>query len=170
MKTLLLMRHAKSSWDDPGLKDHDRVLNDRGQRDAPEMAKWLIQQNLVPESIIASTALRAAETAEILLAQFENHSELVLDKSLYHSSPETIFSIARTFPISSDTVLLVAHNPGMGELTAQLSGEWSNFPTAAVAIFDFDIEDWSSLNQHADYKFRTLMTPKLLANSDMSET
>lgn len=158
------MRHAKSSWDNPNSTDHDRVLNDRGLSDTPRMAGWLIEETIVPDTIISSTALRAKETAEILVSNFEDTVDLKTEGSLYHSSPHTILSTAKEFPIGCEIGMIVAHNPGMGELASHFSKEWNNFPTAGIAVIRFTIDDWSAIQQNTNYEFITIMTPKRLSN------
>ena len=141
MSTLLLMRHAKSSWKDASLADHDRPLNKRGQRDAPRMGTLLSDERLNPACIVSSSATRALSTAEII-ARSTNCDRLDLDSALYHASVMTWLETLERLP-SCSPVLCVGHNPGLEHLLEILAGEWHRMPTAAIAVIDVDGEEWS---------------------------
>jgi phosphohistidine phosphatase len=146
MKTLVLVRHAKSAWGDPSLSDHDRPLNDRGRRDAPEMARRLRERGVVPDAIRSSTALRARTTAEAMADEFGLSAEaLVLDERLYGSGPDTILGVVAELGEEVGTAMLVAHDPGMSDLAYRLSGEIEHMPTCAVAEFRFAVWSWSEV-------------------------
>jgi len=139
--TLGLMRHAKSDWANEGLSDHDRPLNPRGRRDAPEMAKWIANHNAIPDVILASTAKRVAQTVECLVKQWKTEPYLIRSGSLYLASPQTILEHIRSEGIDADgrrpsRLLVVGHNPGMEDLVSSLSRNYAVMPTAAVALFD----------------------------------
>lgn len=140
MLTLLLMRHAKSSWKDASLADHDRPLNKRGQRDAPRMGALLCAEGLVPGHIIASSARRARATAE-QIAEVTECDHVEIDSGLYHASVMTWLETLERLP-SCSPVLCVGHNPGLEHLLEILTGEWHRMPTAAIAVIDVDEEDW----------------------------
>ncbi|WLD11060.1 SixA phosphatase family protein [Planctellipticum variicoloris] len=164
MKTLCLMRHAKSSWEAPELADHDRPLNVRGRRAAPQIARWLGQHDLRPDFIICSTAVRAQETVKLLRAEwlpvkFDDCPEL------YMAGPEQLKSVVSTFPDDVSCLLLVAHNPGLEEWLAELTGVQRKFPTAAVAVLDADVDHWSDWPGPAKPTLRVFHTPKQLTDN-----
>ena len=137
---LVLARHAKSDWGDPGLRDHDRPLNDRGTRDAPRMAARLAETGFRPEALLSSTALRARTTADAFAAALATTVTLVPD--LYGAPPSTLLAVASQS--GRRRVMLVAHNPGMTELAEALSGGGvGEMPTCAVARFRWDDDDWA---------------------------
>ncbi|WP_438853759.1 SixA phosphatase family protein [Agromyces sp. M3QZ16-3] len=146
MKTLVLVRHAKSAWGDPTLADHDRPLNERGRRDAPEMARRLRERGVVPDAIRASTAVRARTTAEAMAAELDLPADaLVLDERLYGAGPDAILAVVAELGEEPGTVMVVAHDPGMSDLAFRLSGEIEHMPTCAVAEFRFAVWSWSEL-------------------------
>jgi phosphohistidine phosphatase len=145
MKTLLVLRHAKSSWSDPALDDHERPLNKRGRRDAPRMGELVRQYGLIPDMVISSDAMRAQLTAEAVAAAACYSGEILLNQHLYMASPADILSVLRTAPGSAETVMIVGHNPGLEELIEQLTGEQQDLPTAALAQIVLPIEQWRDL-------------------------
>lgn len=148
MKTLVLVRHAKSSWGDPGLPDHERPLNDRGRRDAPEMAGRLRKRGVAPDAILASTAVRARATAEVIARTLGvERGRILADGRLYGASPEELLDVIRTLDDGLACVMLVGHNPGLGELAQRFSDEITDMPTGAVAEFGFDVMGWSALDE-----------------------
>ncbi|WP_312678593.1 histidine phosphatase family protein [Microbacterium sp.] len=139
MTTLVLVRHAKSDWGDPGLDDHDRPLNDRGLRDAPAAAQRLAATGLRLDALLSSTALRARTTAGFFGAALDRDPEL--DEQLYGAPARTLLSAAATR--GADTVMVVAHDPGMTVLAERLSdGGIGHMPTCAVATFRWATDDW----------------------------
>ncbi len=142
MKTLLLLRHAKSSWKESHLTDHDRPLNKRGQSDAPRIGKLIVQENIQPGLIVSSTALRARSTAEAV-ADFCCHPEAINEvRDLYLAPPMTYIETAQCFPNHLDRVMMVGHNPGISQLLYRLTGCDEDFPTAALAQIEIPVEDW----------------------------
>lgn len=140
MITLVLVRHAKSDWGDPGQSDHDRPLNARGRRDAPVMAARLTETGFRPDAVLASTALRARATAEQFAAALD--AELRLDPELYGAAGSQLLAAAAA---SGHTrVVVVAHDPGMTVLAERLSGGGiGHMPTCAVATFTWEgTDDW----------------------------
>ena len=143
MKTLVLVRHAKSAWDAPGLADHERPLAERGLRDAPEMGRRLAERGLEPDVIRSSTAVRARTTAELIAEALGLAPDrLDLDERLYGASPEDILGVVREFDDAIGTAMVVAHDPGMSDLAFALSGTIEHMPTCAVAEFRFDVDSW----------------------------
>jgi phosphohistidine phosphatase len=145
MKTLLILRHAKSSWDDSALDDHERPLNARGKQDAPRIARFAREEGLAPELILSSDAVRAHLTAAAVADG--TGGQLLLDPRLYHATVADMLAMIPTVvPDDSGTVMIVGHNPGLEALLAQLTGEWEPLPTAALAQIDLPITGWSELN------------------------
>lgn len=137
MNSLLLMRHAKSSWKDAGLSDHDRPLNKRGQRDAPRMGRWLQSQNLIPDRIICSSATRTSQTATAIAKIIDCETETIED--LYLAGLETwekVLSAQR----NTQVVLAIGHNPGIEEFVETVCGEYERMPTAAIAWFTYPVK------------------------------
>ena len=146
MKTLLVLRHAKSSWDDAALDDHERPLNKRGRRDAPRMGELVREHGLIPDVVISSDAVRARLTAEAVVEAARYGGEILLDRRLYLAGPADILPLLRTVGEKAETVMIVGHNPGLEELVAQLTGDWQNLPTAALAQIVLPIDRWRDLN------------------------
>lgn len=146
MKTLLVLRHAKSSWDQPGLDDHDRPLNARGEADAPRMGELVRDEDLMPDLIVSSDAVRARLTAEAMAAAAGYPGTIQLDPRLYHANPAAIIDVLAS-EIDGDEarVMIVGHNPGLEELVRKLTGEPTDMPTAALARIDLPIDRWSDL-------------------------
>ena len=138
-KELLLVRHAKSGWDDPYLDDHDRPLNDRGLRNAPEMGKRLQEWSIRPDVWISSTALRAMTTAEILAKQVGfPPDQIQRSKDLYHASAPDLQEFIAELDDQIDSAMLFGHNPGMTSLVANLYGlTIDNIPTCGVVYLQF---------------------------------
>ncbi len=150
MKTLMLLRHAKSSWKEEGIADHDRPLNKRGKKTAPVMGHLILEKQLVPDLILSSTALRARRTAEAVAeaCNYKNSIEHVAE--LYLASAGELLFQAQSRKDHDDSneidrLMLVAHNPGMEDLVSRLSGQPEPFPTAAIAVFELGIDSWRAL-------------------------
>jgi phosphohistidine phosphatase len=146
MKTLFLVRHAKSSRDDWSLPDRDRPLNDRGKQDAPMMGKRLAKRGLTPDLLVSSPALRALTTAQLIAEEIGYQpKDIVVDDRLYASSPDDLLAVIRALDDKLDRVMLFGHNPEFTALAHRLSGEIVDMPTSAVAEFDFDTQAWSDV-------------------------
>lgn len=162
MKTLLLMRHAKSSWDNDRLADFERPLNERGRHDAPRMGKLLRSHDLVPDLIISSSAKRAASTAEIVAETVSYDGDIRLADDLYLAEPGQYVLLARQAPAEVDTLMFVGHNPGIEELVEWLTGEAERMPTAAVACVRLSIADWSQLQAAGKHEKVEVWRPREL--------
>jgi phosphohistidine phosphatase len=162
MKTLLLLRHAKSSWKDPRLADFDRPLNRRGLRDAPRMGNLLRRLELVPEQIVCSTARRARHTAELVAEACGFDGAWTFLDALYHASPAAYVHALRGVSPPDERVLLVGHNPEMQEALYRWTGQDESFPTCALAQLEFAIDDWSQLAEQPQAMLRGLWRPKEL--------
>ena len=145
MKTLLVLRHAKSSWNDQALDDHERPLNKRGRRDAPRMGVLVRECGLIPDVIISSDAVRARVTAEAVAEAARYAGEILLDPHLYLACPADILSRLTTVRENAGTVMIVGHNPGLEKLVEQLTGERQDLPTAALAQIGLPIDQWRDL-------------------------
>lgn len=160
MKTLLILRHAKSSWENNELSDHDRPLNARGLRDAPNVGKWLRNEGLIPDAVLSSTAKRARQTAEAVAEESGCAGELQLCGELYEGGPEAYLEAIRCLPSGVDCALVVGHNPDLEELVDILTGESVRLPTAALAHLQLDIQGWQELNEEEQGKLINLWTPR----------
>jgi phosphohistidine phosphatase len=163
MKTLLLLRHAKSSRDDPSLRDFDRPLNDRGQDDAGLLGQYLRDQQPVVDAVITSPAQRALRTTELFLQAANISLEPALDERIYEAGLRRLLRVVSEIDPSNATVLLVGHNPGMEELVESLTGQSVRLPTAALAAIDLSIDQWHDARPRSG-KLRDLITPKELKN------
>ncbi|WP_449281855.1 SixA phosphatase family protein [Leucobacter sp.] len=142
MIELILVRHAKSDWGVPELDDHERPLNGRGERDAPAMAERLAQAGAEVECIISSTAVRARTTARAFGAALG--VEVELDPELYAAPGSTL--LTKAVEAGAGSVMVVAHNPGISDLAARLSGGGiEHMPTCAVAQFEWDAGSWDEV-------------------------
>ena len=163
MKTLLVLRHAKSSWDDTALDDHERPLNERGRRDGPRMGELVREHRLTPDIIISSDAVRARRTAEAVAKATRYAGEVRLDRLLYLASPADILAVLRTIrETKAGTVMIVGHNPGLEELVTQLTGEQQDLPTAALAQIGLPIDRWRDLKMSTRGRLLDLWRPKEL--------
>lgn len=175
MKTLYLLRHAKSSWGDPGLPDHERRLNARGRSAAEAMGRHLASRKPQPGAILASTARRVAETLEILLPAASLDSlPVTRDRGLYLAEPPALLGRLRQAPAEAESLLLVGHNPGLHDFALRLAGEvtpetWparerlrGAYPTCALAVIAFPLaDDWRDIGW-GDGRLEDFVTPKSL--------
>ena len=159
MKTLLLLRHAKSSWDDPELQDFERPLNQRGRRAAPLIGRFMQQQAFVPNLILSSPAERARQTIALIVEAAHLEGELRYDERIYEASAESLLEVVAQAEDRFAVLLLVGHNPGLEDLLLLLSGETRRMPTAALAAIIFDTEKWSKVNEGKGH-LKSLTTPK----------
>ena len=149
MKELVLIRHAKSSWDDLRVSDHDRPLNVRGERDAPFMATWLSSRIAVPDMVIVSTAVRARETADkFIKAMGISEDHVVRTRDVYEASVDSLLdTIAWVPPQEAERVMVVGHNPTMTMMLDRLTTERvDNMPTCSIAVIRFpEATSWKDL-------------------------
>ncbi len=144
MKTLFLVRHAKSSRDDPALADKDRPLNERGMREAQKVGERLAKRDVKPDLILSSPARRALTTAEIVAGKIDYRlKDIAVDDRLYAATPEDLLAIVHELDDKAKRVMLFGHNPGLLELVHRLSESITDMPTCAVAEFAFDMKSWS---------------------------
>ena len=162
MRTLFVMRHAKSDWSAPGAADFDRPRKKRGRKAVPRMARLL--QALSPTGgsipgILSSPAARARETAEGIAASLD--ATVIHDGQLYGADPATLSDVLAGFDPAMASCLVVAHNPGLEDWISHLCGARVRLATAAVACLHLAIDDWSALRDHCAH-LEWLITPKLL--------
>ena len=162
MKYLLLMRHAKSSWKDTSLPDHQRPLNKRGRRDAPRMGAHLQGQGLEVDAILCSTAQRARATVEGLLEEYSFEGQVQYLEDLYGAGPGEMLALLVSLPDAYETVMLVSHNPGLDLLLERLSGQSEHMPTASMAYLRFPIERWGDLESEASAELLAFWKPREL--------
>ncbi len=148
MKTLILVRHAKSSWGDGSLMDKNRPLDERGKHDAPEMGRRLAKRDLKPDLIMSSPAKRALATARLLAKELDYEPQkIVMDESLYAVTAADLLDMIRNLDDGTQTVMLVGHNPELTELAHALSAPVDRLPTCAVVEFRFDTTSWSDVGK-----------------------
>jgi len=160
MKTLFLLRHAKSSWKQPDMNDHDRPLNKRGKKEAPMVGKYLKENELVPDLILSSTARRAHETAQAVAEESGFEGQVELYQDLYLSDMACYLDILQRLPETADRVLVVGHNPDLDELLTLLTDVTQHMTTAALAQIILPITSWDELNEATDGRLETLWTPR----------
>jgi len=160
MKTLLIMRHAKSSWADDGMADHDRPLNGRGERDAPRMGRFLAHKEFAPEVVLSSSAARAKVTAREVIQAARWNVSPSFSQSLYLASAGDIAEYLTTLPGHVACAMFVGHNPGVEELVAELTGNFVAMPTSAVAVVQLDANRWRDLKIDGDHRLLHHWYPK----------
>lgn len=174
MPRLLLLRHAKSSWTDPGRADFDRPLNSRGRSAAPAIAKFMVQQGLLPQRIVCSTAQRARETLALMLPHMASDMEVAFTRRLYEADAEGYLTAARMAGGTANTLMLVGHNPAMEEVAMVLAPAGDaraltlmreKYPTGALAVIDFDGPRWDEIGPGAGH-LTAFCTPKMLDLED----
>jgi phosphohistidine phosphatase len=148
MKKLFLIRHAKSDWSNPLLKDFDRGLNARGLKDAPFMGKLLKGRNIIPDLIISSPALRTKLTIEILLKEMTLEQEIIYDESIYEAPFLNLKKVVDMIDDQFNIVYLVGHNPGLCDFANYLCNEsFENIPTCGIVELDFNTNFWSDISK-----------------------
>ena len=166
MKTLLILRHGKSSWKHPGLADHDRPLNGRGRRDAPQVGRLLREKGLVPDLIVSSTAIRARVTAELVADRAGCSRRAKKNRDLYLASVPDILGVLRKVGGRASRLLVVGHNPGLEELIAGLTGCDVMLPTAALVEVRLEVDKWSKLDANTRGRLVNLWRPRQLADGE----
>jgi phosphohistidine phosphatase len=159
MKTVLLLRHAKSSWDHPERSDRDRSLNKRGKRQAPEVGKLLHAEDLTPDLILSSPAKRAYKTAEAAAENCGYDGEIECIDDFYPGSPSDYLRVLSELPDGVRRVMVVGHNPGLEEFLRVLVGEARPLPTAALAQVDLPLESWQALTASIYGKLVRILRP-----------
>ena len=166
MKTLFVLRHAKSDRGDKAIHDHDRPLAPRGEADAPQMGIALAALGMIPDCLLTSTAVRARETTRLVAAAMGYDSQVIEEPGIYAASVDTLLDVLRACDDAS-TVLLVGHNPGLEELICLLTGGVDaepivRLPTAGLACVSLDIEEWPHLLPECGL-LHWLLTPRIVS-------
>ena len=173
MKKVILLRHAKSSWDDPLLDDHDRPLNKRGKAAAPVIGAWLAYRKHLPDAVLCSSSARTLETVKGLREAMPSLPKAQIDPGLYHASPCEIRDRLAQLPKNVTCVMVVGHQPGLSALARKLSDGQENrrcrrayehFPTAAAAVLEIDTAHWSDLD-FATARFVDFAKPRELMDA-----
>jgi phosphohistidine phosphatase len=161
MKTLLIIRHAKSSWADPGQTDIERPLNDRGKKDAPEMAARLKDQKIKIDLFVSSPAKRAHKTAKFFAEEFDiPKDEILIVKELYEAAATAFYKAVAHFQDKHKTIALFSHNPGITDFVNTLTNvKIDNMPTCAVFAVSIPGDSWSAFKE-AEKNFLFFDYPK----------
>jgi len=162
MKTLLLMRHGKSSWKDETLSDHERPLKKRGRKDAKRIAMEMINHDLIPELILSSTAVRAKETVKAILSVLDEKIPVEFSRELYMAEPEDFVEILSALSNDLNVVMLVGHNPGMEAYLQIIDGNIEAMPTASLGQLSLKVADWKALSMETEGELIGFWTPKAL--------
>lgn len=150
---LILTRHAKSSWDDPTVDDHDRSLNTRGHTAAKAIGKWLEENDYCPKAVYSSTARRTSETWGHIAKNCQRADEVQFTSALYLASPDRMLTILQGS--RRDCVMMLGHNPGTGMLAAALlktpptHPKFDQYPSAATVVIEFEAESWADITRHS---------------------
>ena len=149
MKKLLIVRHAKSDWSNPNLRDFERTLNQKGLTDALEMAKRLKKRNILPDQIVSSPAVRALNTCEIICKELEiQENKIELNKTIYEASHKTLLQIINNFDDNHDFIALFGHNNGITDLIDYLTNaDIFDVPTCGMALVEFPFDNWSMISR-----------------------
>jgi len=158
----LILRHAKSSWEFEELSDHDRPLNNRGRRDAPLMGRKLLKEQLVPQIIISSSAVRAHSTAKKVAKACGYEDEILIDPALYGSGYSDYLNVLINQEDKHDIIMLVGHNPISEQLVEVLTGEIVTMPTCAIACISLPITSWKQIIAKTKGQLLNLWRPKEL--------
>lgn len=168
MLTLSLLRHAKSSWDDPGLDDCDRPLAPRGETAAPLMGRAMTERRLDPELVLCSSARRARDTLALVLPELRTEPRVIYEDALYHASPAEMLQMLRSVGTGASNLMLVGHNPEMHIFALDLIGSGpkrlrdrlrTKLPTAGLIVMTFQSDDWANVTVNSG-KLTLFLTPK----------
>lgn len=169
MKTIYLLRHAKSSWDDANIADFDRTLNKRGLKTIPLVAEKIIESRFSIDLIVASPAMRTRQTATLVKDAAQLKAEIKFDERIYEASPQRLLEVIAEVADDKNNVMIVGHNPGLEGLIKVLSGEVWSMKTAALAVIESDNKRWSEVAAERS-KLRAVISPTLEPDSSNEET
>ena len=148
---LYIMRHAKSDWSDSDTPDFDRPINKRGERNAIRIGQWMVENNRLPQKIISSSAVRAKQTIELVVKQFNNRAseEIIYDKDLYLADLDNLIECIQLYKNDVSSLMLVSHNPGLEQLLhflpSKTDNEYRSMTTANLAIFEYPDNQFNPL-------------------------
>lgn len=160
MKTLLILRHAKAAEKHSGMPDHERPLNERGERDARRVGEWIGDEKLIPDSILSSTARRAVDTAQRVAESCGYEGGIDARRSLYLAGPASYLAALQELDNGVSRALVVGHNPGLEDLVALLTGRHERLPTAALVQVDLPIDEWAELSMTTRGRLESIWRPK----------
>lgn len=146
MKTLYLLRHAKSSWKDETLADIERPLNGRGRKASQTMGGFLKKQKVIPDLVLSSSAVRARQTTDLVMEAANLSSELRFDERIYEASAQKLLEVVKQIEKSKKNVLLVGHNPGLEEFLELLTGSAETMPTATLSKVILRASTWAAVS------------------------
>jgi phosphohistidine phosphatase len=168
VKTIYLLRHAKSSWDDASLPDFHRPLAPRGRKAAPRVGDYMARHGLLPDRVLCSAARRAVETWQALSPVLGENTAVEFREDIYHASPGNLLDAVRSLPPEVESVLLIGHNPTFEDLALALAGSGEEkalqeldrkYPTGAMAILDFPVQDWGEVREGTGW-LRAFVRPR----------
>jgi phosphohistidine phosphatase len=171
---LILLRHAKSEKAEPGMRDHERRLNARGQHDAPLMGAYMARHALIPDRVIVSTAERTRETWQRLAEALGDRPQVTYEERLYNAGSEAILALAKQIEPPVRTLMMIGHNPGLHDLARLLiaSGDVEarerlneGLPTSGLAVIDFASHDWGKVHPRGG-RLERFVSPRTLAAAD----
>ncbi|NMC46522.1 MAG: histidine phosphatase family protein [Chloroflexi bacterium] len=160
MKKIFLMRHAKSSWKDSNIPDHDRPLKKKGEKDAKAMGKMLKGKKLSPDVILCSSAKRAKQTAALFKDAISFDGKIEFDDKLYMAEVSDLITAIKKAPKKAKSVMVIGHNPGLEALLQTLTGKVETLPTSSIAYISVPVDEWSDLSVDVDGKLKKLWRPK----------
>jgi phosphohistidine phosphatase len=175
MRRLMLLRHAKSDWSRPGARDHERMLAPRGREAAPRIGAYMVHHGLNPDLVLCSTATRARETWDLVAKAFTQKPALVFDERVYEAGANALFEIVKETKSSVHALLVTGHNPALHDFAQRLiaSGDTDararlteKFPTGALAVIDFAVDDWRKLHPRSGRLDRLVVPRTLEATTD----
>jgi phosphohistidine phosphatase len=159
MKTLFILRHAKSSWANPASSDFDRQLNEQGLKTVPQMGETIFDNRFQPALILSSPAKRAKQTAILIKETAQIKGKIEYDERIYEASPHRLLQVISELGAERDSLMLVGHNPGLEGLIKILTGEIQPMPTAALAVIDLNAQNWNEIAAESG-KLRAVFRPK----------
>lgn len=162
MKTLMILRHAKAEPLAEGQSDRDRPLAPRGEKESPRIGRWLKAQQLTPDLIVASDAVRAQATAQLVARACDYEKTIELSSELYLATPATYVQVLRELGNGADRVLVVGHNPTLDELLYLLCGNHDGFPTGGLAVVQLDVASWDEVRLPTQHKLQQFVRGKEL--------
>ncbi|MEM6421105.1 MAG: histidine phosphatase family protein [Pseudomonadota bacterium] len=154
MKMVILLRHAKSSWANPDLEDHDRPLNKRGKAAAPLIAEWMLRSGYRPDRVLCSSSKRTRQTLKRMRETMPDLPQTIVEPRLYHADPGVMFELLSEQPASAQSVLVLGHQPGLsafarklvnGHVRPRCTRAFQHFPTAAAAVLTLPVAQWEDL-------------------------
>jgi phosphohistidine phosphatase len=166
----MLLRHAKTERARPGERDHERILAPRGRRDAPKLGAYIVRHAFMPDLVLVSSSARTRQTWELAATAFEDTPPVKFDERIYEAGPQAILNAVKETGPQIGTLLVIGHNPGLQELATQLVAVGDSdatrrlkeeFPTSALAVINFMVEDWSRLHAHGG-RLEHFVTPGTL--------